>query len=119
MGDRFIILPTGYAEPIHPIRQTRRHYTVYALCAQNDVEIPSHSAVQVNLSAIYANDPYDEYPIDRFLCLTPDSLLAEHGCHCITRIVYSDEVITVWIGNMTSNNVLITRGNPVCELMEY
>jgi len=119
MEGRFRILLTGHAEPIRPISQPRRHHTIYTIFAQNDVEIPSHSVVQVNLSAVYTNDPYDDYAIESFLCLTPDSLLAEHGCHCITRVVYSGEVITIWLGNMTSNNVLITRGDPVCELMEY
>ena len=115
----FRMLHSGHIAPIRPTGQHRRHHDVYTLYCQDEIEIHSHSAIQVNLSAVHASYPHDEDFTGRLLCLTPDSLIAEYGCHCITRIVYTDEVITVWIGNMTDDDVLIPRGKPICELTEY
>lgn len=119
METPFRVLCNGHTPPIQPMSQTRRNNTVHTLYSQHNIDVPSHAVTQISLSVIYESDPYDEEGITSFLCATPESLIAEYGCHCITRVVYADEVITVWIINNTNDNVHILRGTPVCDLLEY
>ena len=105
--------------PILPIRRRQREQPIYTLYAQQDIEIGPHQQVQVDTCTIYISENSHHNNPSRLLCMTPDTLVSDYGCQCITRVVYSDEVITVWIGNMTPHHHVIRRGEPVCDLIEY
>lgn len=106
-------------EPIPPIHRFRREQPIYTLFAQHDIEIGPHQQIQIDLRAVYTTEQAHHNLPTKLLCMTPDTLIADYGCHCITRVIYSDEVITVWIGNMTPHNHTIRRGEPICDLIEY